>query len=1172
MDLENLQQTIEVAIDPQFRGRLLDRGQARSMIWRDGVLPAGAPNFAPTLSYDLLSYGTSLLSLALRLREQGGNEALACSAFEKAGEAIKSVVSKGNSKDPQSGFYRFLAACAFHLGHLSARAYSMLSISIQNANLSRMEKALALLILRQLNELENEITDWCSSNIAEDYSLAEELNTKMESHGFTAFEDDLDMIIEVLDTALTDNFYKGFAIFLLALQVGEIELVKEARNELRKGLDQCSELNLVPQWWCFRIAIYLIDDLWNSSFHNVLPYDIPNGDVESWQSLRHLFIALLFKRKERAEIELWPSQIEAARRAVDTSDNLVVSLPTSAGKTRIAELCILRCFSEGKRVLFVTPLRALSAQTEVSLRSTFGPLGKKISALYGSIGISGFEGDVFKDRDIVVSTPEKLDFALRNDPTILDNVGLIILDEGHMIGFGEREIRYEVQIQRLLKRENADQRRIVCLSAVFPKGEELDDFVAWLRRDEEGGAVVCEWRPTRIRFGEVVWLKNYARLNLHVDKQKSFIPEFFKSKKSTFGRRRNPFPINQRELVLATSWQLVKEGQSVLIYCPLRISVETLSRSIVDLAPRGLLENVLETNHYNKLETILAIGREWLGEEHPILKCLKLGVAVHHGALPTPFRKEMERLLRDRIFKITVSSPTLAQGLNLTATTIVMHSLDRDRKLIKDREFKNIIGRAGRAFTDIEGLVVYPMFDKHRNRRKKWSQLIALEEELEMESGIVKLVKVLLKRLSEILDKTDIAELQEYILNNATAWDFHAIEREDEKDQEKAKRNWRKYLARLDTVILGLLGDQDLQVDEIATQLDDVLASSLWQRRLARSSEQCQDLFRSGLISRAKVIWANSTASQRKGYFLAGVGFETGQYLDSIAKQANMLLLEANAGILMEESDSAIESITNLAELLFQVHPFIPDPFPSNWRDILHAWLKGDPIIGVGDVVTSESIRFIENGLIYKLTWGMEAVRVRAQANTDNINEDSNKMTVDDLEFGFATPAVETGTLNRCATILIQAGFVYRIAAIKAVTDSDASFNDSFEFKEWLNSDIVDDLSKDTNWPTPETHMFWLKFLKGHTPIKRKVWEIRRRKIEVIWREDVVPKQGEYVMIKFSQNRELQVLSKRAELLGCLKADVTNEPEGIITAQIGVEDRFLDCTYIGPDDCAFLSE
>lgn len=200
---------------------------------------------------------------------------------------------------------------------------------------------------------------------------------------------------------------------------------------------------------------------------------------------------------------MWPSQIEAASRAVNQTDNLVVSLPTSAGKTRIAELSILRCLAGGRRAIVVTPLRALSAQTEATLQRTFGPLGKTISALYGSIGVSGFDEDAIRGRDIVVATPEKLDFALRNDPSLLDDVGLLVFDEGHMIGSGEREVRYEVQIQRLLRRKDADQRRIVCLSAILPDGDQMEDFSAWLRRDQPGGPIKNDWRPTRLRFGEV---------------------------------------------------------------------------------------------------------------------------------------------------------------------------------------------------------------------------------------------------------------------------------------------------------------------------------------------------------------------------------------------------------------------------------------------------------------------------------------------------------------------------------------------------------------------------------------------------------------------------------------------------------------------------------------------
>jgi len=166
---------------------------------------------------------------------------------------------------------------------------------------------------------------------------------------------------------------------------------------------------------------------------------------------------------------LWPSQLEAAERATNLSDNLIVSLPTSAGKTRIAEICALMTLSVNKRVLILTPLRALSAQMERIFRKTFLPHGFKVSSLYGSSGMAPADEDTFRKSEIVISTPEKLDFALRCDSTLISDIGLIILDEGHLIGPSGRELRFEVLVQRLLRRADANTRRIVCLSAILPE-------------------------------------------------------------------------------------------------------------------------------------------------------------------------------------------------------------------------------------------------------------------------------------------------------------------------------------------------------------------------------------------------------------------------------------------------------------------------------------------------------------------------------------------------------------------------------------------------------------------------------------------------------------------------------------------------------------------------------
>lgn len=488
-----------------FRGRLIARGQARAIIWRDGVLPPDAPAFAPQLTYDLHTYGYALLGLGLRLLELGGDAAQARIAFEQAATALEAVIAKGDPEEADRDFHLVMAAASYHLAHLSARAYSLLSVVSTDENFSLIERVLAQLMRRDLTAIRAAVFDYRVSGEGSDAQIAADLQAGLDQAEAAAApaEGGNDFVFDCLDTALTDAFLAAMSLFLLALERGERPLLDQALERLRIGLSICSELNLLPQWWAHRIAIHLLSDLWSSTFHERVPVQPAGGEAAEWPRLRELFIALL-QRRPKSEVDLWPSQIEAAARAVDQSDDLVVSLPTSAGKTRVAELCILRCLAGGKQVVFVTPLRALSAQTETTLQRTFGPLGKTISALYGSIGVSGLDEDAIRERDIVVATPEKLDFALRNDPSLLDNVGLLVFDEGHMIGLNEREVRYEVQIQRLLRRPDAHERRIVCLSAILPDGDQLDDFAAWLRRDHPGGLIKNDWRPTRLRFGEVV--------------------------------------------------------------------------------------------------------------------------------------------------------------------------------------------------------------------------------------------------------------------------------------------------------------------------------------------------------------------------------------------------------------------------------------------------------------------------------------------------------------------------------------------------------------------------------------------------------------------------------------------------------------------------------------------
>ena len=693
----------------------------------------------------------------------------------------------------------------------------------------------------------------------------------------------------------------------------------------------------------------------------------------------------------------------------------------------------------------------------------------------------------------------------------------------------------------------------------------MEDFTGWLRRDQPGGPIKSDWRPTRLRFGEVVWNSPFARLNLRVGEERPWVqrfiagsapPNFVPPKR----RRTRLFPDNQRELCLATARRLVAEGQTVLIYCPVRKSVEPFADVIVDLHERGALRSLLKVDA-DALNTATALGEEWLGADNAILKCLRLGVALHHGALPTAYRKEVERLLQEGVLKVTISSPTLSQGLNLSATALVMHSLHRNRNRIEISEFRNVTGRAGRAYVDMEGIVLFPMFDNIVKRRRDWVELITDVGAREMESGLVLLVMALLNRMHARIGG-DLTQLMEYVVNNAEAWTFPEVATEAPEDRERALAEWGRHVATLDTAILSLIGENNIPDDGMEAVLDDVLQSSLWQRRLLRYNEQDQQVLRAGLLSRSKLIWAQSSAAQRRGYFLAGVGLTTGHALDAIAVDANTLLVNANAALLTGDAEVAIDAITSLAERVFAFYPFTPSPMPDNWRDLLRCWLLGEPLAALAFGQESETLHFIEGGLVYRLPWAMEAVRVRATANGDVVGEID--LALDDYELGLAVPAVETGTMNRSASIMIQAGFSSRLAAVKAVTDTEATFTTGRELRSWLNSDAVAAWSAQPDWPTAETKAMWTNLVRSFMLRDNRTWSERQYWSGVAW-SGVAPQPGTPVQL-YLRNGQWLVLAADGLPLGTLQATINPERRGLIHATVSGEAGKIDLVYFGPDD------
>lgn len=1048
--VEELEDYLNQILRNDFRGSLSDRAFAWSIMRIQGEAPFNI-EFGATIATDLAEYGFAVLRAALLLTERRGNRQLVERAYNAAGKAFENLTRNTYEQDPYVGFYRVISGACYHLAGYSAIAYSILNKSLElGENNAPCEIALTCLILRDLDRLRSFIRS--------------ELNDSADDSVLSGLlQEDKIELEDVLSTILNNSLCKGLAYFDFALATGNKELYRQSQRYFRLTEKLAADSSTVTLWWIAKLAANLTNGLWESTLHVQLPLFPPEGGENHFELLRERFISQLYLRKI-AEVELWPSQLEAAQRCLDVDDDLIIALPTSAGKTRIAELAALVALSTEKRVLIVTPLRALSAQTERSFRKTFTPLGFSVSSLYGAGGLSSTDSHALNSASIVIATPEKLDFALRNDTTILDDIGLIILDEGHMIGISEREIRYEILVQRLLKRSDANERRIICLSAILPDGDNLSDLTEWMRSDKPGTPVKLAWRPTRQLFGTLEWKGQSATLYYDYKNEQPFISSFVQQ--SVALGEKKACPSNMHELTIYGAWQFAKEGKKTLVFISQANWVEKFGIVAMKLVNEGYLPNLLEDT--DLIARCVAVGKEWLGAMHPAVKCLEIGIAIHHGNLPDAFLRELELLIASNVITVTIASPTLSQGLNINAAVLLVPYLHRSGEILKGEEFANVAGRAGRAFVDVEGIVLHVIFENHKKRKNVWNKLVSSARHRILTSGLMQVVNQAMQKLSAAgtLSRPDAFE---YLANSKDAW-FTKTDGTP-ADEVTALEN---DIDKLDAMILSMVEALDCNAHDLPVLLDEALQGSLWERQIDRYHEKYKQSQLNLLTARAKLIWAHTTPQLRREHFCMGVGLDTGLMLDEIANDLNKALDQGDLAALAGNHELLYDALVQLVEPLLKIQPFKPKSLSDQWKILLKQWIQGVNI----DLIGPANVPIIEDHFAYRLVWAIEAIRMRRIASGWEPK----------LTSGGAAACAENGVPNLMASLLIRAGLPSRRAAMLAVSDGKGHFTDHTGMRDWIESDFIEKVSKREDWPSLETSAIWKAFRNDLVKPDLKKW------------------------------------------------------------------------------------
>lgn len=263
-DAQALAASLAAATDAGFRGRLLARGQAQSMIRRNGVLPDDAPAFSAFLDADLLNYGYALLANGLDLLEEleaeGDSETnsqaeVARLAFIQSSYALEAATR--NSMDaPDTTLHRLIAGAASHLGGYAARAFSLMEGSRESGQLTPMELTLADLAMRSLNSIEERTRLLRSSVEASDESLLASISGDGNQLADDGAVDALGPVVMLL----TENYLSAVSTALFAIEVQDQDLLATALQDLALGERASLDVSAPGPWWVHRLTRRLLDD------------------------------------------------------------------------------------------------------------------------------------------------------------------------------------------------------------------------------------------------------------------------------------------------------------------------------------------------------------------------------------------------------------------------------------------------------------------------------------------------------------------------------------------------------------------------------------------------------------------------------------------------------------------------------------------------------------------------------------------------------------------------------------------------------------------------------------------------------------------------------------------------------------------------------------------------
>ncbi len=378
-----------------------------------------------------------------------------------------------------------------------------------------------------------------------------------------------------------------------------------------------------------------------------------------------------------------------AIRNISEGHSVVVCAPTGSGKTIIAEYAAMRALSEGKKIFYTTPLKALSNQKYFDLKQAYGE---------ANVGLLTGDSSVNRDARIIVMTTEifrNMLYGIEGDSSVLSYLGYVVLDECHYMNDSERGTVWEECIIYC-----PDNIQLIALSATVANAAELTDWINEVHHDTR--LIWSDFRPVPLRFSfydrdHLIPLFEPPSADGHKKLNRKLKLEM---KGQRFAKHQRFFRPND----LIT---LMKEKE-MLPAIFFTFSRKDCDKHLEYTFPLKLLTPAERKQLEKKVDDFVA--QNPFLENSPQIKFIRNGFASHHAGLLPAMKHLVETLFQQGLIKVVFATETLAAGINMPARSTVITKISKrtndGHRLLTASEFLQMSGRAGRRGMDPVGYVL----------------------------------------------------------------------------------------------------------------------------------------------------------------------------------------------------------------------------------------------------------------------------------------------------------------------------------------------------------------------------------------------------------------------------------------------------------------------------------